>query len=111
VGSPGTHRPGTPCPATGAAGRCCTREVVASRLRKAAAAVAEAIEHDTDPVAVQAALHKMFWTYIEDPKGGAPATTADRLRRRQPITTTALGLGGAAALVVPTRTHGGRSPR
>jgi hypothetical protein len=87
------------------------REVVASRLRKAAAAVAEAIDHDADQMAVQAALHKMFWTYVGDPAGPALASTADLLRQRRPVSTTALGLGGAAALVVPTRAYGGRSPR
>ncbi|MEN3539355.1 hypothetical protein AAH991_29885 [Microbispora sp. ZYX-F-249] len=85
------------------------REIVASRLRKAADAVAEAIEHDTDEVAVQMALHKMFWKYIDDPTGGGLARTADLLRQRRPVPTTALGLGGAAALVVPTRAYGGRS--
>jgi hypothetical protein len=87
------------------------REIVATRLRKAADAVAEAIEHDADEVAVQAALHKVFWKYIDDPAGGGLAGFADLLRQRRPVSTTALGLGGAAALVVPTRAYGGRLPR
>ncbi|HZN74181.1 MAG TPA: hypothetical protein VFC00_21135 [Micromonosporaceae bacterium] len=87
------------------------RAVVATRLRKAADAVGEAIEHDTDKKAVQAALSRVFWKYVDDPNGGALAGTADLLRQRQPMATTALGLGGAAALVVPTRAYGGRSPR
>jgi hypothetical protein len=87
------------------------REVVASRLRKAADAVAEAIEHDTDEVAVQAALSRVFWKYIDDPNGGGLAGAADLLRQRRPVSTRALGLGGAAALVVPTRAYGGRLPR
>ncbi|MGH3947583.1 MAG: hypothetical protein ACRDSE_00430 [Pseudonocardiaceae bacterium] len=87
------------------------RDLVATRLRKAADAVAEAIEHDTDKIAVQAALSRVFWTYIDDPTGSGLAVAADLLRQRQPVSTTALGLGGTAALVVPTRAYGGRSPR
>jgi hypothetical protein len=85
------------------------RAAVAVRLRKAADALAEAIEHDTDAVAVQAALHKVFWNYVDDPNGGALASTIGLLQQRRPVATTALGLGGAAALVVPTRAYGGRS--
>lgn len=87
------------------------RDVVARRLRKAADAVGEAIENDTDEVAVRAALHRAFWKYIDDPNGGALAGAADLLRQRRPVPTTSLGLGGASALVVPTRAYGGRSPR
>lgn len=87
------------------------REVVASRLRKAADAIADAIEHDNDEAAVQAALSRVFWKYIDDPNRGGLAGAADLLRQRRPVSTTALGLGGAAALVVPTRAYGGRSPR
>jgi hypothetical protein len=85
------------------------RAVVADRLRKAADALAEAIEHDTDAVAVQSALHKVFWNYVDDPNGGALTSTIGLLQQRRPVATTALGLGGAAALVVPTRAYGGRS--
>lgn len=87
------------------------REVVASRLRKAADAIADAIEHDNDEVAVQAALSRVFWKYIDDPNRGGLAGAADLLRQRRPVSTTALGLGGAAALVVPTRAYGGRPPQ
>ncbi|MFJ1543328.1 hypothetical protein ACIODS_32825 [Micromonospora chalcea] len=87
------------------------RTVVATRLRKAADAVAEALGNDTDEMAVQAALHKVFWKYIDDPNGTGLATAAELLRQRQPVPTTALGLAGPAALVVPTRAYGGRSPR
>ena len=87
------------------------RAVVAGRLRKAADALAEAIDHDADAVAVQAALHNVFWNYIDDPDSGALAGAIGLLQQRRPVTTTALGLGGAAALIVPTRAYGGRPSR
>ncbi|MET7423619.1 hypothetical protein [Dactylosporangium sp. NPDC005555] len=87
------------------------RDVVARRLRKAADAVTEAIDNDSDDQAVQAALHQMFWKYIDDPAGGGLAGAVGLLRPRTPVSTTALGLGGAASLIVPTRAYGGRSPQ
>lgn len=85
--------------------------VVARRLRSAASAVAEAIANDGDEQAVHAALHKVFWKYIPDPAGPGLSEAIDLLRPGRPVSTTALGLGGAAALVVPTRAYGGRSGR
>jgi hypothetical protein len=85
--------------------------VVARRLRSAASALAEAIAHDDDEHAVHAALHKVYWKYIPDPASGGLSSAIDALRTGRPVSTTTLGLGGAASLVVPTRAYGGRSPR
>ena len=87
------------------------RPIVAARLRKAADALAEALANDGDAIAVQAALHRVFWKYVDDPNDGGLAAAAGLLRQRQPVFTTALGLGGSAAAVVPTRAYGGRAPR
>ena len=85
--------------------------VVARRLRSAGSALAEALAHDDDEQAVQAALHKVFWKYIPEPPGGGLSAAIDTLRTGRPVSTTALRLGGAATLVVPTRAYGGRPHR
>jgi hypothetical protein len=87
------------------------RATVAARLRKAADALAEALANDADEASVRAALNRVFWKYIDDPASSALASAAGLLRQRQPISTTALGLAGPAALVVPTRAYGGGSLR
>lgn len=87
------------------------RATVAARLRKAADALAEALANDADEPAVRAGLHRVFWKYIDDPNSSALAGAAGLLQQRRPVSTTALGLAGPAALVVPTRAYGGRSLR
>ncbi|MEV6303902.1 hypothetical protein AB0M02_31170 [Actinoplanes sp. NPDC051861] len=84
------------------------RATVAARLRKAANALADALAHDDDPVAVQAALHRVFWKYVDDPYNNGLAQAAALLRSRQPVSTAALGIGGPTAVIAPTRAYGGR---
>jgi len=85
------------------------RGTVATRLRKAADALAKALADDADEAAVRAALHRVFWKYIDDPGSNALASTAGLLQQRQPVSTALLGLAGPAAVVVPTRAYGGRA--
>lgn len=85
------------------------RDAVVRRLRAAADALADALAHDDDPDAVQSALHRVFWKYVDKPAGDALATAAAAVRG--PGTTTgALGLGGAS-LLVPSRAAYGTGPR
>jgi len=83
-----------------------SRGVAIDRLDKAAAAIAEALDHDDELQAVRASLARVFWDYIDDPDVSALATAARQLRPRTPVTTTALGLAGAAATVRPARAYG-----
>ncbi|GAA3346628.1 hypothetical protein GCM10020358_58350 [Amorphoplanes nipponensis] len=87
------------------------RATVATRLRRAADALGDALARDDDPVAVQAALHRVFWKYVDDPHDNRLAQAAAVLRPRQPVSTTALGITGPAAMVATTRAYGGRTPR
>jgi hypothetical protein len=86
-----------------------SRDVAVHRLDKAAAAVATAIGHDDDLLAVRASLAQVFWDYIDAQEVSPLAAAVRQLRPRIPVTTTALGLAGAAATVRPTRAYG--SPR
>ncbi len=83
------------------------RDVAIDRLQRAADAVACALEHDDDLPAVRAGLARVFWDYIEDQAVSPLAAAVRQLRPRTPITTSALGLTGAAALVRPARAYGG----
>jgi hypothetical protein len=83
------------------------RATVVRRLRAAADALANALAHDEDPVAVQTAMHQVFWDYIDAPGGSQLAQAIAALRPRTPVTTTSLGLAGPPAIVVPTRAYGG----
>lgn len=87
------------------------RSVAAKRLRTAADAVGEALEHDQDRDAVLSALSRMFFRYVEDPTATGLARVVAALRRPVPITTATLGLGGAATLVRPTRAFGAPEQR
>jgi hypothetical protein len=86
------------------------RTTVVRRLRAAADALADALAHDDDPGAVQAALHQVFWDYVDAPGDGRLAQAVAALRPRTPVATTSLGLAGPPALVVPTRAFGGSTP-
>lgn len=77
------------------------------RLRCAAEALEQALEHDDDETAVRAALSRMFWKYINDPTSRSLAGTVNALRRPAPITTAMLGLAGPATVVPSTRAYGG----
>jgi hypothetical protein len=48
----------------------------------------------------------VFWDYVEAPEVSPLAAAVRSLRPRTPVTTTSLGLSGAAALVKPARAYG-----
>ena len=83
-----------------------SREVAIDRLEKAADAVSRALENDDDLAAVRASLATVFWEYIEDAEVTPLVKAISTLRPRTPVTTTSLGLAGAAALVKPARAYG-----
>jgi len=83
-----------------------SRDVAIGRLDKATDAVSSALEHDDDLQAVQSSLATVFWDYIDAPEVSPLAAAVRTLRPRTPVTTTTLGLGGAAALVKPARAYG-----
>jgi hypothetical protein len=87
------------------------RSTAARRLRTAADAIAEALEHDDDRDAVLSALSRVFYKYIDDPAPAGLAGKAAALRRNVPVPTAALGLGGPPALVRPTRAYGAAEDR
>lgn len=84
-----------------------SRDVAIARLDKAAEAMASVLEHDDDLAVVRASLATVFWDYIEAPEISPLAAAVRNLRPRTPVTTTSLGLAGAASLVRPTRAYGG----
>lgn len=88
-----------------------SRDVAVQRLGAAATAMADAIEHDDDETAVQSALHRVFRDYVDAPVEDGLAAAVAALRTRRPVTTVALGLGGTATTVAPTRAYGGRRQR
>lgn len=78
------------------------RAIAGRRLRTAADAVAEALEHDDDPEVVRSALSRVFYRYLDGPapRTGRSATAGGR------VTTAMPGLRGPAAVVPGTRAHG-----
>lgn len=85
----------------------CPADDVKRRLRKAADALADALENDTDESDVHAALNRVFWKYVDAEKSRGLAAAAQSLSRRQPIAAAALGLTGVTAVIPPTRSYGG----
>ncbi|MBJ7000164.1 hypothetical protein JG491_08770 [Streptomyces sp. CRPSP2-6A1] len=83
------------------------RDVAARRLRTATDGMAEALAHDGDRDAVLSALSRVFYRYVGPPVSDGLAGKVAALRRPSPVTTVALGLGGPAASVRPTRAYGG----
>ncbi len=83
-----------------------SRDVAVQRLRAAATAMADTIEHDDDETAVRSSLHRVFRDYLDPPAEDATASTVAALRARVPVTTLALGLTGTTAPVKPTRAYG-----
>lgn len=86
-----------------------SKDIVVKRLWKARDGLAEALEHDDAADAVQAAMHRVFFQYIEEPAAiGSKNDLADRLRVSTPR------LRPVAAGVVPVgtintkRSFGGR---
>ena len=83
-----------------------SRDAAIARLDKAGEAVGRALAHNSDLAAVRASLAVVFWDYIDAPEVSSLAAAVGPLRQRGPVTTTALGLTGAAALVKPARAYG-----
>lgn len=86
------------------------RDTVVRRLRLAASGLEEALGHDDDLAAVQAALARVFWDYIEEPGGGRLVSAVAGLRSGRPVTTARLGVTGPAVALKPTRSYGGARP-
>jgi hypothetical protein len=84
------------------------RPTAVRRLRTAATAVTDALDHDDDRNAALSALSRMFYNYLDDPLADQRTRTVAALRRNVPVTTATLGLTGPAALVRPTRAFGAR---
>ena len=86
-----------------------SRDVAVRRMRCAADAMADAIEHDDDERAVQAALHRVFRHYVTAPPEDklAVAVAVAALRSGGPVNTVTVGLPGPAVVVPPTRAYGG----
>ncbi|WP_326759123.1 hypothetical protein OHB35_15200 [Streptomyces phaeochromogenes] len=81
-------------------------DIAARRLRTAADGVAEALANDGDRDTVLSALSRVFYRYVDAPVSNSLAGKIAALRRPSPVTTVALGLGGAASAVRPTRAYG-----
>lgn len=88
-----------------------SHSVAAKRLRTAADALRDALEHDNDRDAVLSALSRAFFRYIDDPAPTGLDRVVAALRRPVPITTATLGLSGPAAIVPPTRAYGAPANR
>lgn len=78
------------------------------RLRKAADAVAEALDGPADQDSVTAALSRVFWNYLDSPDAPGLAAAASSLSLRVPIAASALGLASVAATIQPTRAYGSK---
>lgn len=83
-----------------------SRDVAARRLRTAADGVTQALANDGDRQAVQSALSKVFYAYVTDSSASGLGARIAVLRQSAPVSTTALGLGGAAMTLPPTRAFG-----
>ena len=88
-----------------------SRDAAVRRLRLAADAMADALEHDDDEGTVQAALHRVFRHYVEAPPEDKLAFAVAALRSGGPVSTVTVGLPGPAVAVPPTRAYGGPRPR
>jgi hypothetical protein len=83
-----------------------TSEVAGRRMRSAATALGEALDNDDDEAAVRSALHRVFWQYVDDPAPSELGRTLAALRTNRPVSSAALGLAGAPALIPATRAFG-----
>jgi hypothetical protein len=84
------------------------RPTAIRRLRTAADAVADALNHDDDRSAVLSALSRVYYKFLDDPEPRGLAGKAALLRRDGLVTTSMLGLGGPKVVVPPTRAYGGQ---
>lgn len=84
------------------------RDVTVKRLVDARDALAEALEHDDDPDAVQAAMHRIYFAYVPEP---ADIGTKDQLANRLRISTPRLRASATGIAPVGTisnkRSYGG----
>lgn len=88
-----------------------SRSIATKRLRTAAEALTEVLDHDDDRDTVLSALSRAFYNYVDDPMPNSFAQNIAALRRNVPISTAALGLSGPSALVRPSRGYGGPNSR
>jgi hypothetical protein len=85
------------------------KQIVLGRLRQARDALAEALDHNDDPDAAQAAMHRLFWLYVPEPAGmDSKAAVAGRLRTSTPRLRPAVSGVGVAGLLKPKRSFGAR---
>jgi hypothetical protein len=82
------------------------RDTAVRRLRSAATAVGDALDHDDNRDTVVSALARVFYNYLDDPFADRRTCMVAALRRGVPVTTATLGLAGPTALVRPTRAYG-----
>ena len=87
------------------------REVAVQRLRAAATAMSDALEHDDDETAVRSALHRVLRDYVDAPVTDKLAGAVAALGTRRPVSTVTLGLTGLAVAVPTTRAYGDSRPR
>ena len=80
---------------------------VRQRLRKAADALGESLDNDADDRTVRAALNRVFWNYVDEPKSHVLAAAATSLSHRKPVAAATLGLSSITATIPPTRSYGG----
>jgi hypothetical protein len=85
------------------------KDIVVKRLRDARDGLGEALEHDDDPDAVQSAMHRLFFQYVQEPAAiDSKNDLADRLRvstpRLRPAPTGVVPVG----TINTKRSYGGR---
>lgn len=83
------------------------KDTVVKRLRDARDALAEALDHDDDPDAVQTAMHRLYSTYVPEPTVDSKEELARRLRTSTPrLRPAAVGLS-VIGTVKDKRSFGG----
>lgn len=84
------------------------KDITVNRLTQARDHLADALAHDDDADAVQAAMHSLYWQYVPEPSDlDTKAAVADRLRTGTPrFRSTTAGVAVAGA-VKPKRSFGG----
>jgi hypothetical protein len=87
-----------------------SRETAVRRIRVAGQAMAEALEHDDDQDKVTTALSRVFRNYIDAPASDRLGAAVAALRSGSGITTSTVGLAGAALSLPSTRAFGGQRP-
>lgn len=87
------------------------RPIAARRLRTAAEALAEALEHDDDREAALSALSRAFFNYLDGPGPTGPSRKVGLLRQGRRVTTPMPRLRGPAASIRCTRAYGDQGIR